>query len=161
MKKYPWLWASLLVVAAVACLWGRRWAGAATLTAEERAQCREAASTSASAPSAPAMTRPRRPHAAWNAAVQACAKCLANNNTPYTGCRGIPDPTKSCSVSVPQALRGAARRFKGRRAGQWVHVNPVIAHLARTTAVYRSALPPATPAPLSRCGGNIHAKKAD
>ena len=30
------------------------------------------------------------------------AKCLANNNTPYTGCRGIPDPTKSCSVSVPQ-----------------------------------------------------------
>ena len=38
MKKYPWLWASLLVVAAVACLWGRRWAGAATLTAEERAQ---------------------------------------------------------------------------------------------------------------------------
>ncbi len=37
MKKHPWLWASLLIMAAVACLWGRRWVGAATLTADEQA----------------------------------------------------------------------------------------------------------------------------
>ena len=101
MRTRMHLWLSLLALLALACLWGRQWVGAASLTAGERAHI-QGGDINLCVGTISTCTDPSLPmYCTYNTAMMECQQCKPTSNTPYTGCKSVMNPNLSCSVSVP------------------------------------------------------------